>query len=72
MQNWKFTFAQLAIHFRGGVDEQKIPFLVNVGVHDIPYSQVGIIFEHELSDNQKGGFDLFAPVDLANLKFQDT
>ncbi len=36
------------------------------------YSQIGINFEHELSDNQKVSFHLFTPVDLANLEFQDT
>jgi hypothetical protein len=40
MQNWNFTFSQLAIHFGGRMDELKIPVLVIVGEHDIPYLQV--------------------------------
>ncbi len=36
------------------------------------YSKIGINFEQEIFDNQKVRFHLFAPVDLANLEFQDT
>ncbi len=43
----------------------------HTGLRD-SYSQIGINFKHELTDNYKVLFHLFTPVDLANLEFQDT
>jgi hypothetical protein len=66
------AYAKLNIHAEYvEPDKETAQVKKYTGLRDA-YSQIGIIFEQELSDNQQVSFDLFAPVDLANLKFQDT
>ncbi|MEJ2612799.1 MAG: hypothetical protein P8179_22750, partial [Candidatus Thiodiazotropha sp.] len=66
------AYANLYIHAEY-VEPDKVAAQVKkyTGLRDAN-SQIGINFEHELSDNQKVCFHLFTPVDLANLEFQDT
>ncbi|MEJ2425729.1 MAG: hypothetical protein P8101_14955 [Candidatus Thiodiazotropha sp.] len=66
------AYANLNIHAEY-VEPDKVTAQVKkyTGLRDA-HSQIGMNFEHELSDNQKVRFHLFTPVDLANLEFQDT